>query len=126
MNANLSTTETTPPASSGTLVPVTTVRRSDTIAKLTAAVTKAVAELKNPAKDSVNPFFNCKYADLATVRDAILPVLARHDLAVLQLPCELDNAAALTTLLTHTSGDGSRRPSSCGRCGTTRRGSARP
>jgi hypothetical protein len=59
---------------------------------------KAVAELKNPSKDSVNPYYNSKYADLATVRDAVLPVLARHDLAVLQLPCELDNAAALTTL----------------------------
>jgi hypothetical protein len=34
-----------------------------------------------------------------------LPVLARHDLAVLQLPCELDGAAALTTLLSHTSGE---------------------
>jgi hypothetical protein len=81
------------------------VRRSDTIAKLAAAVIKAAAELKNPAKDSVNPFYNSKYADLASVRDAVLPVLARHDLAVLQLPCELDNAAALTTLLTHTSGE---------------------
>ena len=94
-------TESAPASGNGT----TTVRRSDTIAKLTAAVTKAVAELKNPPKDSVNPFFNCKYADLATVRDAVLPVLARHDLAVLQLPCELDNAAALTTLLAHTSGE---------------------
>jgi hypothetical protein len=91
--------------SAGTPAFASTVRRSDTIAKLATAVTKAVAELKNPAKDSVNPFYNSKYADLATVRDAVLPVLARHDLAVLQLPCELDNAAALTTLLTHTSGE---------------------
>jgi hypothetical protein len=78
----------------GTPAFASTVRRSDTIAKLATAVTKAVAELKNPSKDSVNPYYNSKYADLATVRDAVLPVLARHDLAVLQLPCELDNAAA--------------------------------
>jgi hypothetical protein len=89
----------------GTPAFASTVRRSDTIAKMATAVTKAVAELKNPSKDSVNPYYNSKYADLATVRDAVLPVLARHDLAVLQLPCELDNAAALTTLLTHTSGE---------------------
>jgi hypothetical protein len=95
--------ETTSPAAATTAV--TTVRRSESIAKLAAAVTKAVAELKNPPKDAINPYYNSKYADLATVRDAVLPVLARHDLAVLQLPCELDGAAALTSLLTHTSGE---------------------
>ena len=102
-NANLPAAETAAAVNGG--IPATTVRRSDTIAKLTAALTKAACELKNPPKDSVNPFFNCRYADLATVRDAVLPVLARHDLAVLQLPCELDNAAALTTLLMHVSGE---------------------
>ncbi|HXU24387.1 MAG TPA: ERF family protein [Tepidiformaceae bacterium] len=99
----MSATEPTPLASA--TAPTTTVRRSESIAKLATAVTKAVAELKNPSKDSINPYYNSKYADLATVRDAVLPVLARHDLAVLQLPCELDSAAALTTLLTHTSGE---------------------
>ena len=53
MNANPSTPETTVAVNGG--IPTTTVRRSDTIAKLTAALAKAVAELKNPPKDSVNP-----------------------------------------------------------------------
>jgi hypothetical protein len=85
--------------------PTITVRRSDALGKLTDALVKAQAEMRNPPKDSVNPHFKSRYADLATVRDAILPVLNRHGLAVLQLPCEIGDAAALTTVLSHTSGE---------------------
>lgn len=89
------------PADSGP----STVRRSLTIAQLAAAMAKAQGELKNPPKDSVNPHFKSRYADLATVRDAVVPVFARNGLAVIQLPCEMDDAPALTTLVTHTSGE---------------------
>ena len=82
-----------------------TVRRSDGIAKFAEAMTRAQAELKNPPKESTNPHFRSKYADLATVRDAVVPVLARHGLAVMQLPCELHDAPALTTLVMHVSGE---------------------
>jgi hypothetical protein len=82
-----------------------TVRRSESIAALAAAMCKAQAELKNPPKDSVNPHFKSRYADLATVRDVIVPVLARHGLAVMQFPSDLAGAPALTTVLTHTSGE---------------------
>lgn len=77
------------------------VRRSGTIGKLALALAKAQGELKNPPKDSVNPHFKSRYADLATVRDTVLPVLARHGLSVLQLPCEMDGHPALTTVLMH-------------------------
>lgn len=82
-----------------------TVRRSASIAALAAAMNKAQSKLKNPPKDSVNPHFRSKYADLATVRDAVTPALTENGLAVMQFPCELDDAPALTTLLTHTSGE---------------------
>lgn len=78
-----------------------TVRRSLTLGGLAKALARAQAELKNPPKDSVNPHFKSKYADLATVRDVVVPALSRHGLAVLQLPCELGDAPALTTLLMH-------------------------
>jgi hypothetical protein len=81
------------------------VRRSLSIANLAGAMVKAQTELKNPPKDSVNPHFKSKYADLATVRDAVIPVFVKHGLAVMQLPCEMDDAPALTTLVTHTSGE---------------------
>lgn len=82
-----------------------TIRKSESIATLAGALVKAQAELKNPPKDSVNPHFKSKYADLATVRDTVTPVLTRHGLAVLQVPCETEGGPALVTLLAHTSGE---------------------
>ena len=89
----------------GCVVGPSTDRRSPSIAALAAAMNKAQAEMKNPAKDSLNPFFKSKYADLSAVREAVLPALNKHGLSVMQFPCELDDAPALTTLLTHTSGE---------------------
>jgi hypothetical protein len=85
----------------GAVVGESSVRRSAGIAALAVAMAKAQAEMNNPAKDSVNPHFKSRYADLAAVLDAIKPVLLRHGLSVMQFPCELDDAAALTTLLVH-------------------------
>lgn len=82
-----------------------TVRRSQTITKLAAALAKAQQKVKNPPKDSVNPHFKSRYADLATVIDTVLPVLSEHGLAVVQMPCELGDHPALCTLLTHESGE---------------------
>lgn len=62
--------------------------RSASLAALSQALAQAQAELKNPPKDRVNPHFRSKYADWATVRDWMLPVLNRHGLSVVQLPCE--------------------------------------
>ena len=83
----------------------TTVRRSQAVGKLAAALAAAQAEVRNPPKDSVNPHFKSRYADLATVRDAVLPVFTKHKLSVLQLPCELGDAPGLTTVLLHESGE---------------------
>jgi hypothetical protein len=82
-----------------------TVRRSPTIGALASSLAKAQAEMKNPPKDSINPHFKNKYADLATVRDTVLPVLAKNNLSVVQLPCDVDGLPALTTILMHTSGE---------------------
>jgi len=82
-----------------------TVRRSQTITKLVAALAKAQGELKNPAKDKKNSHFGNWYADLATVIDTVMPVLATHGLAVIQMPCEWGDHPALCTLLTHESGE---------------------
>lgn len=79
--------------------------RSASLANLAKALAQAQAELKNPPKDRVNPHFKSKYADLATVRDWVLPVLNRHGLSVVQLPCEGSGRPALFTLLLHESGE---------------------
>ena len=82
-----------------------TVRRSLTVGKLIESLLKAQAEIRNPPKDSINPHFKSRYADLATVRDCVVPVLVKHGLSVVQLPCDLDGSPALTTVLVHQSGE---------------------
>ena len=53
-------------------------------------------------KESTNPFFKSKYADLATIWETVQPVLAKHGLAVTQL---IANDNKLVTVLLHTSGE---------------------
>jgi hypothetical protein len=81
-----------------------TVRVSPQTNEIAAALAKAQAEMKNPPKDASNPHYGSKYADLASVRDAVVPVLARHGLSVAQLPCDVDGNPALVTILFHVSG----------------------
>lgn len=82
-----------------------TVRRSDGIAKLAAAMVAVQGEIANPPKNKQNPHLKNWYADLVSVREAVLPVFARHKIAVTQLPCELDGEPAMTTLVMHESGE---------------------
>jgi hypothetical protein len=85
----------------GVLVGPSTVRRSPTFGAIALALLKCQGELKNPPKTAENPHFKSRFADLATVRETVLPVFTRHGLALLQLPCEVDGDPALTTLLVH-------------------------
>lgn len=55
---------------------------------IASALAAAQMEMGNAAKDSSNPHFKSKYADLKSVRDAALPALNRHGIAVLQ-PLEI-------------------------------------
>lgn len=53
---------------------------------LYAALAAAQAEMGPALKDSVNPAFKSKYADLASVMAACLPALNAHGIAVIQPP----------------------------------------
>lgn len=82
------------------------VEQSPTIGKLCAALVAAQAEMRNPPKDSINPHFKSRFADLATVLDTVKPVLSKHKLGVIQMPCEVDGIGpALATMLVHESGE---------------------
>lgn len=62
---------------------------SDTVIEhdsLPAALVAFQAEVGTVAKDSDNPFFKSKYADLPAVKAAAQPILAKHGLAVVQSP----------------------------------------
>lgn len=53
---------------------------------LVQALIAAQAEFDAIAKDTKNEFFKSKYADLAAVREATQPILAKHGLGVTQKP----------------------------------------
>lgn len=79
---------------------------SPTIGALSASLAKAQAEIGKALKDSVNPAFKSKYADLASVWDAWQAVGPANGLAIVQLPGDcIQGVASLTTILSHSSGE---------------------
>ena len=68
-------------------------------ASLVEALASAQSEMRNPAFDKVNPHFKSKFASLAAVRDAVVPVLARHGVAMTQTYDLRDGAQVLLTTL---------------------------
>ncbi len=69
-----------------------------------AALAKAQAEMSNPRYDKTNPHFKNKFASLAAVRDAVIPVFAKHGIACLQELEAVEGGVACTTILIHSSG----------------------
>lgn len=73
--------------------------------EISKALVQAQSEMSNPVKDSVNPFFKSKYADLNSVREAVIPVLNRHGIVVLQPVVHQDGKNFVQTILLHESGE---------------------
>lgn len=72
--------------------------------QIAQALCRAQLEMQNPAFDMVNPHFKNKYASLAAVRDAVIPVLAKHGIALVQELISAESQVGVTTHLYHTSG----------------------
>lgn len=81
------------------------MNRSESIANLAAALAKAQAKMQNPHFDSVNPHFKSKFASLAAVRQAVVPVFAEYGLALSQWPVSQGNYSGCTNHLSHESGE---------------------
>ena len=69
------------------------------------ALVLAQSEMSNPIKQASNPFFKSKYSDLNAVREAILPILNKHNISVLQPICQIEGKNYVKTLLLHESGE---------------------
>lgn len=78
--------------------------KSDSIAELASALAKAQGQIKGAVKDSENPFFKSRYADLASVWDACRKPLSDNALSVIQLTKADENGVTVTTILAHASG----------------------
>ena len=74
------------------------------IGAIAKALAAAQAEMSNPGFDSSNPHFKSKFASLAAVRNAVVPTLAKHGIAVVQDVQTVENGVACYTLLLHESG----------------------
>jgi hypothetical protein len=81
------------------------MNKSENITDLAKALHRAQGKIKHAVKDSANPFFKSKYADLTSVWDAIRDAFQSEGLSVSQLPSMNDQGAScLETILMHTSG----------------------
>ncbi len=58
--------------------------KQNDMADLVSSVAKAQAEMKNANLNKVNPHFKSKYADLAAIRDAVVPAMSKHGVQVSQ------------------------------------------
>lgn len=79
--------------------------RSQSIGALAAALAKAQGAIETAKKDAVNPHFNKKYADLASVMAVARGPLSANGLAVIQAPTTEGGRAVITTELMHASGE---------------------
>lgn len=73
--------------------------------KIYAALAKAQGKMKNAPLNKVNPHFRSKYADLAAIRDATVPVLAEFGLSLTQFTRVAGDTLVLVTQLSHEGGE---------------------
>ena len=78
------------------------MRTSEVITEIAVALNKAQIEMLPLVKDSKNPFFKSKYADLKSVTAACYPALQDNGICVVQSP-EIGRDGIVTRLI-HTSG----------------------
>jgi len=79
--------------------------KSDSIAKLADALSKAQGEMMHAHKDKENPYFKSSYADLASCWDACRGPLSKNGLSVTQPIQGTPEGLLLLTILMHTSGE---------------------
>jgi hypothetical protein len=78
---------------------------SNTIVKLSMALSKAQAEMPKVKFDAKNPFLKNAYATLGAVIDASRAVLAKNGLALTQFPISQEGRVGVRSILTHESGE---------------------
>lgn len=88
--------------------------QSESIKELSTALAKAQGALKPAVKDSLNPHFKSKYADLASVWEACREPLSSNGIAIVQFPASFENnVMTLITRITHSSGEWLQQTMTC-------------
>lgn len=81
------------------------MNRSETIGKIALALAAAQGQISPAPRDSANPFFKSRYADLASIWSACRAPLAAQGLAVIQIPRAAGKTVTVETVLAHSSGE---------------------
>lgn len=82
------------------------MQHSETVTKISAAIVAMQAELVPVKRDSENPYFKSKYADLCSCMEHIKPILAKHNLALIQTPEQgIPGQVRVDTVVIHSSGE---------------------
>lgn len=81
------------------------MKKSETIGELAKALSAFQAEVKQPVKDKVNPFFKSKYVDLGSVVESITNVAGKHGLSFIQYPINQETKVGVVTIMLHSSGE---------------------
>lgn len=72
---------------------------------LHTAMARAFAEIEAATKDSTNPHFKSKYADLTSVIEAVKPALINNGLFFTQRPLPADDGVSVETFVHHRNGE---------------------
>jgi hypothetical protein len=79
---------------------------SENMGNIAAALCQFQATVTNPKKDSDNPFFKSKYADLDEIIKAIRPAMEKSGLSFIQNPAKDETGSiGVYTMLLHKSGE---------------------
>ena len=78
---------------------------SENIGAISQAIAKAQMEVENASKNSANPHFKSRYADLAELLNTVRPVFSAHGLAIVQAPSFESGVANVETMISHSSGE---------------------
>ena len=81
------------------------MNKSESIKTLAPALLKAQEEMGNAKKGATNPFFKSKYADLNSVREAVIPALNSNGISILQPTTTIEGRPFVETILLHESGE---------------------
>jgi threonine dehydrogenase-like Zn-dependent dehydrogenase len=81
------------------------MKTSESIKEIAGALVKAQTEIKAAIKDATNPFFKNKYADLASVIEAVRIPLNKAGISFLQPASADEHGVIVETVLLHSSGE---------------------
>jgi len=81
------------------------MNKSESLAKLGDALSKAQGEFRAVKFDSTNPFLKNHFASLGALIDHTRPILAKYGLSVSQLTFGEGGVAGVETILLHASGE---------------------